>query len=242
MLRCKLRLIVLPPVTFIVGIVGRTGAGKSSLMLALFRLVEPDGGKIVIDGVDISLLGLYTLRTSMTIIPQDPVLFSGTLRYNLDPFDEYTDSELWDVLGRVQLQSLFTDKNSNFYESKFGYMISEHGVNLSVGQRQLICVARALLRKTKIVILDEATASVDGHTDVCIQDTINKEFRDCTVLTIAHRLDTIMNSELIVVLNQGVIVEVGSPSMLLGTATKDEHAVVNGTFKGMVEGNRHNNP
>lgn len=193
-----------------VGIVGRTGAGKSSLTLALFRLVEPAEGTIVIDGVDISKLGLHELRNQLTIIPQDPVLFSGSLRMNLDPFNKYTDDQLWTSLKLSHL-----DNFVNSLTAGLEHLIAEGGENLSVGQRQLICLARALLRKTKILVLDEATAAVDLETDELIQNTIKKEFSDCTVITIAHRLNTIMDYDKILVLAQGERVEYDAPKNLL---------------------------
>ncbi|XP_062546115.1 multidrug resistance-associated protein 1 isoform X18 [Armigeres subalbatus] len=193
-----------------VGIVGRTGAGKSSLTLALFRIIESAGGKIVIDGQDISQLGLHALRSRLTIIPQDPVLFSGTLRINLDPFNIHKDDDVWKALEHAHLKSFVKGLTAGI-----NHEVSEGGENLSVGQRQLICLARALLRKTKVLILDEATAAVDLETDDLIQRTIRTEFKDCTVLTIAHRLNTIMDSDKVIVLDRGQISEFAAPSELL---------------------------
>ncbi|KAG8247923.1 Canalicular multispecific organic anion transporter 1 [Homalodisca vitripennis] len=195
-----------------IGIVGRTGAGKSSLTLCLFRIIEAAGGHILIDGLDISKIGLGDLRSRLTIIPQDPMLFSGTLRMNLDPFEMYSDSDVWRALELAHL-SEFTKTLSLGLQ----HTISESGENLSVGQRQLICLARAVLRKTKVLILDEATAAIDLETDDLIQATIRKEFRDCTVLTIAHRLNTIMDSDRVLVLDKGLIKEFDSPKNLLNS-------------------------
>lgn len=193
-----------------VGIVGRTGAGKSSLTLSLFRILEAASGKIIIDGIDIATLGLHDLRTKLTIIPQDPVLFSGTLRMNLDPFDQHTDDEVWRALERAHLKSFV----QNLFNGLL-HEVSEGGDNLSVGQRQLICLARALLRKTKVLVLDEATAAVDLETDDLIQRTIREDFKDCTVLTIAHRLNTILDSDKVILLDKGLIIEYDSPEVLL---------------------------
>ncbi|XP_055548703.1 multidrug resistance-associated protein 1 isoform X7 [Wyeomyia smithii] len=193
-----------------VGIVGRTGAGKSSLTLALFRIIESAGGKIIIDGQDISQLGLHALRSRLTIIPQDPVLFSGTMRINLDPFNVHSDEEIWKALEHAHLKAFVKGLTAGI-----NHEVSEGGENLSVGQRQLICLARALLRKTKVLILDEATAAVDLETDDLIQRTIRTEFKDCTVLTIAHRLNTIMDSDKVIVLDKGQIVEYAAPNELL---------------------------
>ncbi|XP_041776324.1 multidrug resistance-associated protein 1 isoform X5 [Anopheles merus] len=193
-----------------VGIVGRTGAGKSSLTLALFRIIESAGGSIVIDGQDISQLGLHALRSRLTIIPQDPVLFSGTLRINLDPFNAHSDDDIWKALEHAHLKSFVKGLTAGI-----NHEVTEGGENLSVGQRQLICLARALLRKTKVLILDEATAAVDLETDDLIQRTIRTEFKDCTVLTIAHRLNTIMDSDKVIVLDKGQIVEFAPPAELL---------------------------
>ncbi|XP_063163042.1 ATP-binding cassette sub-family C member 2 isoform X2 [Candoia aspera] len=193
-----------------VGVVGRTGAGKSSLTNCLFRILEAAGGKILIDGLDIATLGLHDLRQKLTIIPQDPVLFSGSLRMNLDPFDQYSDEDIWHVLELAHLKTYV-----HALPEGLSSPVSEAGENLSVGQRQLVCLARALLRKTKILILDEATAAVDMETDHLIQETIRSEFANCTVLTIAHRLHTIMDSHRVMVLQAGKIVEFDSPEQLL---------------------------
>ncbi len=193
-----------------IGIVGRTGAGKSSLALGLFRLLELTNGKILIDDLEIDKLGLHDLRHKLTIIPQDPVIFSGTIRTNLDTFGVYSDDELWNALESVDLKSFVMGQ-----ENKLEHECSEGGENLSVGQRQQICLARALLRKTRILILDEATASIDHNTDELIQQTIRREFATCTILTVAHRLNTIMDSSRILVLNAGRVAEFDTPQSLL---------------------------
>uniref|UniRef100_A0A8C3PYE1 Uncharacterized protein n=1 Tax=Chrysolophus pictus TaxID=9089 RepID=A0A8C3PYE1_CHRPC len=193
-----------------IGVVGRTGAGKSSLTNCLFRVLEAAGGKIIIDGLDIATIGLHDLRQNLTIIPQDPVLFTGTLRMNLDPFDQYTDEEVWKALELAHLKAYVQE-----LPERLQHIVSEGGENLSVGQRQLVCLARALLRKAKILILDEATAAVDLETDHLIQTTIRSAFADCTVLTIAHRLHTIMDSNRVMVMHAGKIVEFDSPEKLL---------------------------
>ncbi|KAF9080158.1 Canalicular multispecific organic anion transporter 1, partial [Mortierella sp. AD031] len=228
-----------------VGIVGRTGAGKSSLTLALFRIieaanshwakashngadldedpakvtevtelqkieVEEDGGSIWIDGVDISTVGLEHLRQHLAIIPQDPTLFVGTVRDNLDPFDQASDAELWEALDRAHLKAYVSSMPGGL-----AYEVTQNGENFSVGQRSLICLARALLRKTKILILDEATAAVDVETDELIQRTIRTEFKDRTILTIAHRIKTVMDSDKILVLEKGRVEEYEAPVELL---------------------------
>lgn len=222
-----------------VGVVGRTGAGKSSLTLALFRFLEAREGSIHIDGIDISKINLHDLRSRLAIIPQDPVLFSGTIRSNLDAFDEHTDAELRDALERVHLirgtgpvnrgdeMSKATDSGSaatpvtttadtnidifNSLSSK----ISEGGLNLSQGQRQLLCLARAIVSRPKIMVLDEATSAVDMATDVLIQRSIREEFGDSTLLVIAHRLSTIADFDRILVMSEGQAVEFDSPRRLL---------------------------
>ncbi|XP_067646367.1 probable multidrug resistance-associated protein lethal(2)03659 [Eurosta solidaginis] len=205
-----------------IGIVGRTGAGKSSLINALFRLSYNDGA-IIIDARNTNDLGLHDLRSKISIIPQEPVLFSGTMRYNLDPFDEYSDAKLWEALDEVELKGVVSDFPTGL-QSK----ISEGGTNFSVGQRQLVCLARAILRENKILVLDEATANVDPQTDALIQTTIRSKFRNCTVLTIAHRLHTIMDSDKVLVMDAGRAVEFGSPFELL-TVSKTK------VFYGMVK-------
>uniref|UniRef100_A0A8B9RF96 ABC-type glutathione-S-conjugate transporter n=1 Tax=Astyanax mexicanus TaxID=7994 RepID=A0A8B9RF96_ASTMX len=193
-----------------IGIVGRTGAGKSSMTLCLFRLLEAAGGEITIDGVKIKEIGLHDLRSKLTIIPQEPVLFSGTLRMNLDPFEKYSDDDMWNALTLSHLHKFVSNQ-----PAKLALECSEGGENLSVGQRQLICLARALLRKTRILILDEATAAIDLETDDLIQSTIRTQFEDCTVFTIAHRLNTIMDYTRILVLDKGQIAEFDTPVNLI---------------------------
>merc|ERR1719195_1259356 len=205
-----------------VGIVGRTGAGKSSLTLALFRLIEPAQGKIKIDGLDISKLGLHNLRSKLTIIPQDPVLFSGTLRHNLDPFEQYSDEAVWAALRQSHLSEFVTG-----LQSGLEHEVAEGGENLSVGQRQLICLARALLRKTKILVLDEATAAVDLETDDLIQATLREAFKDCTVLTIAHRLNTVLDYDKIIVMKDGQVAEYDEPQALLANKSTIFYSMCN---------------
>ncbi|OWM63830.1 ABC transporter C family member 12-like isoform X2 [Punica granatum] len=193
-----------------VGIVGRTGAGKSSMLNALFRIVEMEKGRILIDGCDVAKFGLMDLRKVLSIIPQSPVLFSGTVRFNLDPFNEHSDADLWEALERAHLKDVIR-------RTSFGLdaEVSEGGENFSVGQRQLLSLARALLRRSKILVLDEATAAVDVRTDALIQKTIREEFNSCTMLTIAHRLNTIIDSDRILVLDAGKVLEHDTPEKLL---------------------------
>lgn len=193
-----------------VGIVGRTGSGKSTLIQALFRAVEPVGGSIVIDDLDISTIGLHDLRSSLSIIPQDPTLFEGNMRINLDPLGKYSDAEIWEALDKCQLGNIIRAK-----EQKLETSVSENGENWSVGQRQLVCLGRALLKQTRILVLDEATASVDSATDGLIQQTLRSEFSACTVITIAHRIPTIIDSDKVLVLDNGRVMEHDSPTALL---------------------------
>uniref|UniRef100_A0A4W2CUZ4 ATP binding cassette subfamily C member 4 n=1 Tax=Bos indicus x Bos taurus TaxID=30522 RepID=A0A4W2CUZ4_BOBOX len=192
-----------------VGIVGRTGAGKSSFIAALFRLSEPEG-RVWIDKILITEIGLHDLRKKMSIIPQDPIVFTGTMRKNLDPFNKHTDEELWNVLEEVQLKEIIEE-----LPDKMDTELVESGLNLSVGQKQLVCLARAILRKNQILIIDEATAHVDPSTDELIQKKIREKFAQCTVLTIAHRLSTIIDSDRIMVLDSGRLEEYGEPYVLL---------------------------
>uniref|UniRef100_A0A6Q2YPB9 ATP-binding cassette sub-family C member 5 n=1 Tax=Esox lucius TaxID=8010 RepID=A0A6Q2YPB9_ESOLU len=193
-----------------IGIVGRTGSGKSSLGVALFRLVEPCGGTIKIDDINICDIGLADLRSKLSIIPQEPVLFSGTVRSNLDPFFQYTEEQIWDALERTHMKECVSQ-----LPLKLESEVVENGENFSVGERQLLCVARVLLRQCKVLILDEATAAMDSETDSLIQETIRNAFQDCTTLTIAHRLHTVLSCDRIMVLNQGQVVEFDEPSKLL---------------------------
>ncbi|KAJ2489954.1 hypothetical protein IWW37_003584 [Coemansia sp. RSA 2050] len=193
-----------------VGIVGRTGAGKSSLTLALFRIIEAAEGQILLDGEDIAQYGLFDVRSKLSIIPQDPVLFAGTVRENLDPFNTYSDQDIWRALEHTRLADFIRTK-----DERLEFVVTQGGENFSVGQRQLICLARALLKRARILVLDEATAAIDPESDAIIQDSIRKEFKDCTVLTIAHRLNTIIDSDRILVLDQGQVAEFDAPSALL---------------------------
>ncbi|THV47194.1 hypothetical protein BGAL_0328g00070 [Botrytis galanthina] len=240
-----------------VGIVGRTGAGKSTLSLALFRFLEARAGTIMIDGIDISTLKLHDLRTRLSIIPQDPVLFSGTIRSNLDPFDEFSDQQLKEALQRVHLipsansspaPELETPAESSTAASSSSITvtiteplnkentnvflnltspISSAGANLSQGQKQLLCLARAILSRPKVLLLDEATSAVDMSTDTLIQRSIREEFANTTLLVVAHRLSTVADFDRILVMRDGAAAEFGSPRELL--------EIEDGVFKGMVE-------
>jgi len=202
-----------------IGVVGRTGSGKSSLLLALMRIVEPylddnDNNQhppLLVDGVDVMRLGLYDLRSKLGIIPQSPVLFSGTVRYNMDPFQEHTDEEIWSALEKCGMKSAVLTTMNGTLEAP----VAEYGENLSQGQRQLLCLGRALLKQCRILLLDEATSSVDMETDVEIQKTIRQAFKGCTVLTIAHRIQTILDSDQILVMSDGMAKEFAPPEELL---------------------------
>ncbi|KAJ3410262.1 hypothetical protein HDV05_003988 [Chytridiales sp. JEL 0842] len=193
-----------------IGIVGRTGSGKSSLIMALFRMVEASAGRIVVDGVDINKIGLYDLRSRLSIIPQDPILFSGTIRSNLDPFNEHTDLEIWEALGASGMKEAVSEM-----EGVLEAPVTAAGDNLSVGQRQLMCLARALLRKPKLIVLDECTANVDFETDSKIQIALRENLKNATILTIAHRLNTIIDSDRVLVLDNGQILEFDTPAALM---------------------------
>ncbi|XP_065862551.1 ABC transporter C family member 3-like [Euphorbia lathyris] len=192
------------------GIVGRTGSGKSTLIQALFRIVEPSAGCILIDGIDISILGLHDLRSRLSIIPQDPTMFEGTVRSNLDPLEEYADEQIWEALDKCQLGDEVRKK-----EKKLDSAVCENGENWSMGQRQLVCLGRVLLKKSKVLVLDEATASVDTATDNLIQQTIRQQFSDSTVITVAHRITSVLDSDTVLLLSHGVIEEYDSPTKLL---------------------------
>ncbi|ERN02231.1 hypothetical protein AMTRI_Chr02g265240 [Amborella trichopoda] len=193
-----------------IGVVGRTGSGKSTLIQVLFRIVEPSGGKIVVDNVDISTLGLHDLRTQFGIIPQEPVLFEGTVRSNIDPIGCYTDEEIWKSLERCQLKEVVAAK-----PDKLDTSVVDSGENWSVGQRQLLCLGRVMLKKSRILFLDEATASVDSQTDGIIQRIIREDFAKCTIISIAHRIPTVMDCNRVLVIDAGLAKEFDKPSHLL---------------------------
>ncbi|KAL7292212.1 hypothetical protein TKK_0014165 [Trichogramma kaykai] len=212
-----------------VGIVGRTGAGKSSLISALFRL-SPLEGTIRIDGLDTGTIALEDLRSHISIIPQNPVLFSGTIRRNLDPFGEFSDQALWDALEQVELKESIIASGDNL-DSR----VLDQGANFSVGQRQLVCLARSVLRNNKVLMLDEATANVDPQTDALIQTTIRTKFANCTVLTVAHRLNTIIDSDKVMVMDKGHLIEFDHPYTLLQNESSLFRALVAETGDAMFE-------
>ena len=199
------------------GVVGRTGSGKSTIISALFRLVEPSGGQVEIDGIDLSGLGLRDVRRRMVCIPQDPVLFSGSLRHCLDPFRQHDDDRLWETLDVVGLAAGLRSASKAAKGAGLDTPVCEGGSNWSVGERQLLSMARALLGQPRVLVLDEATASIDGETDARIQRMLRElpRLRETTVLSVAHRLQTVMDFDLILVLEAGRAVEFGSPSALL---------------------------
>ncbi|CAN1230675.1 ABC transporter C family member 3 [Linum grandiflorum] len=192
------------------GIVGRTGSGKSTLIQTLFRVVDPTAGKITIDGIDIASIGLHDLRSRLSIIPQDPTMFEGTVRNNLDPLEEYSDEQIWEALDKCQLGEEVRKK-----EKKLDSSVSENGENWSMGQRQLVCLGRVVLKKSKVLVLDEATASVDTATDNLIQHTLRQHFSDSTVITIAHRITSVLDSDMVLLLSHGLIEEYDTPARLL---------------------------
>lgn len=198
-----------------IGIVGRTGAGKSSILLTLFRLVEISGGSITIDDIDISVIGLHELRSRLAIIPQDPTLFKGTIRSNLDPFSKHTDFELWSALRQSNLVSSTAKINDKSHERiHLDSVVEDEGSNFSLGQRQLMALARALMRGSRIIVCDEATSSIDMETDLKIQNTMATAFKGKTLLCIAHRLKSIIKYDRICVMDKGSILELDTPRKL----------------------------
>ncbi|RVX14785.1 ABC transporter C family member 3 [Vitis vinifera] len=185
-------------------------SGKSTLIQTLFRIVEPAAGQIMIDGTNISSIGLHDLRSRLSIIPQDPTMFDGTVRSNLDPLEEYSDGQTWEALDKCQLGDEVRKK-----EGKLDSTVIENGENWSMGQRQLVCLGRLLLKKSKVLVLDEATASVDTATDNLIQQTLRQHFVDSTVITIAHRTTSVLDSDMVLLLDHGLIEEYDTPTRLL---------------------------
>ncbi|CAF4061065.1 unnamed protein product [Rotaria sp. Silwood2] len=214
-----------------IGIVGRTGAGKSSFIQTIFRMGIIVNGQIEVDNIDITTIGLYDLRSRISIIPQDPILFTGTIRYNLDQFNNYSDDQIWNALEEVQLKTLVNDIMLGGLDS----LVSENGSNLSIGQKQLICLARAILKKSKILVIDEATANVDNATDQLIQQVIRNKFKECTVLTIAHRLRTVIDNDRIMVLSNGELVEFDTPFVLLSNSNSYLASLVEQTGPAQAE-------
>ncbi|KAK0587930.1 hypothetical protein LWI29_031401 [Acer saccharum] len=214
-----------------VGIVGRTGSGKTTLISVLFRLVEPTEGEIIIDDLNITSIGLHDLRSHLAIIPQDPTLFSGSVRFNLDPLSQYTDHEIWEVLGKCHLREVIQEKEEgldslgekvakiyillSYKTNKILVAVMEGGSNWSVGQQQLFCLGRAILKRSRILVLDEATASIDNATDCILQKTIRREFADSTVITVAHRIPTVMDCNAVIAISDGELVEYDEPVKLI---------------------------
>lgn len=211
-----------------VGVVGRTGAGKSSLLKALLRLVEPCAGRVLVDGVDIGAMGLEDLRSRFAIIPQDPVLFTGTVRFNLDPFVDHPDDQVWEALRRAHLAD-----HIKSLQGGLDHQVEEAGRNFSMGERQLLCLARALLRRSRVLLLDEATSAVDHRTDALIQGTLRSEFQGSTVLTVAHRVDTIADYDRVLVLAEGRIAENAPPQELLKDPRTEFYKIWDAHQKGM---------
>ena len=193
-----------------IGIVGRTGAGKSSLFSCLLRLPPNTAGAITIDGINVEKLNVQEARSAIAVIPQHPFLFNDTLRRNLDPSEKFADDDLWRMLEKVELKTKVEQRPGQLY-----CHVTEHGANVSVGERQLICFARALLFGRKIILMDEATSSVDSQTDELIRRIIDREMHQCTVMTIAHRLSAVMEYDRIMVLDEGKVIEMDSPNVLL---------------------------
>ncbi|KAF7804848.1 ABC transporter C family member 4 [Senna tora] len=193
-----------------IGVVGRTGSGKSTLIQVLFRLVEPSGGRIIVDDIDITALGLHDLRSRFGIIPQEPVLFEGTVRSNIDPIGQHTDDEIWMSLERCQLKDAVASK-----PEKLDSLVVDNGENWSVGQRQLLCLGRVMLKRSRLLFMDEATASVDSQTDAMIQKIIREDFAACTIISIAHRIPTVMDCDRVLVVDTGRAKEFDKPSNLL---------------------------